>query len=212
MCDEIKTASAEPSAPIAWHVGGNGYDRICFEKPDDLPGSPCIQAIHDQTRLIDLLKRYDLRNEEPRIDAMVKAHQGLSELTTPKFYRGDVVHSSKDPGKYWQCMKEGAPGVWEEKNSIERPFLPCAKEPSSPVDRDEVERQFFLAGQELLIGIKNICKQDAPVERDERALIELALSEYGKATGKHALPGGINENQDGFVHGFLVRAALERKP
>lgn len=52
----------------------------------------------------------------------------------------------------------------------------------------------------------------APVDRDERALIELALSEYGKATGKHVLPGGINENQDGFVHGFLVRAALDRKP
>ncbi|PNG87587.1 hypothetical protein [Pseudomonas putida] len=56
------------------------------------------------------------------------------------------------------------------------------------------------------------CKPSAPVDRDERALIELALSEYGKATGKHVLPGGINENQDGFVHGFLVRAALERKP
>lgn len=52
----------------------------------------------------------------------------------------------------------------------------------------------------------------APVERDERALIELALSEYGNATGKHVLPGGINENQDGFVHGLLVRAALDRKP
>lgn len=50
-----------------------------------------------------------------------------------------------------------------------------------------------------------------PVERDERGLVELALSEYGSATGKHVLPGGINENQDGFVHGFLVRAALERK-
>ncbi|PLV10948.1 hypothetical protein CXG53_25970 [Pseudomonas guariconensis] len=56
------------------------------------------------------------------------------------------------------------------------------------------------------------CDRGAPVDRDERALIELALSEYGKATGKHVLPGGINENQDGFVHGFLVRAALERKP
>ncbi|MBV4500424.1 hypothetical protein [Pseudomonas shirazensis] len=58
------SASAEPSAPIAWHVGGNGYDRICFEKPDDLPGRPCIQAIHDQRQLIDLLKRYDLRDED----------------------------------------------------------------------------------------------------------------------------------------------------
>lgn len=52
------------SAPIAWHVGGNGYDRICFEKPTDIPGQPCIQPIHDQRQLIELLKRYDLRNEE----------------------------------------------------------------------------------------------------------------------------------------------------
>lgn len=62
--DVALSASAEPSAPIAWHVGGNGYDRICFEKPDDLPGRPCIQAIHDQRQLIDLLKRYDLRDED----------------------------------------------------------------------------------------------------------------------------------------------------
>ena len=62
--DVALSASAEPSAPIAWHVGGNGYDRICFEKPDDLPGRPCIQAIHDQRQLIDLLKRYDLRHED----------------------------------------------------------------------------------------------------------------------------------------------------
>ncbi|MCE5993261.1 hypothetical protein LVV80_14645 [Pseudomonas sp. KCA11] len=56
--------SAESIAPIAWHVGGNGYDRICFEKPADLPGRPCIQAIHDQRQLIELLKRYDLRDED----------------------------------------------------------------------------------------------------------------------------------------------------
>ena len=62
--DYILSASAKPSAPIAWHVGGNGYDRICFEKPDDLPGRPCVQAIHDQRQLIDLLKRYDLRDED----------------------------------------------------------------------------------------------------------------------------------------------------
>jgi len=48
----------------AWHVGGNGYDRICFENPIDIPGQPCIQPIHDQRQLIDLLKRYDLRNED----------------------------------------------------------------------------------------------------------------------------------------------------
>ena len=53
------SASAEPRAPIAWHVGGNGYDRICFEEPTDLPGHPCIQPIHDQRQLIELLKRYD---------------------------------------------------------------------------------------------------------------------------------------------------------
>ncbi|BBT38808.1 hypothetical protein [Pseudomonas putida] len=52
----------------------------------------------------------------------------------------------------------------------------------------------------------------APVERDERALIELALSEYGKATGNHVLPGGFNEKQDSFVQGFLVCATLDRKP
>lgn len=52
----------------------------------------------------------------------------------------------------------------------------------------------------------------APVERDERAMIELALSEYGKATGNHVLPGGFNEKQDSFVQGFMSRADLERKP
>ncbi len=52
----------------------------------------------------------------------------------------------------------------------------------------------------------------APVEIDERALIELALSEYGKATGNHVLPGGFNDKQDAFVQGFLCRAAMERKP
>ncbi|MGR3991438.1 coiled-coil domain-containing protein [Pseudomonas sp. 1121_17] len=62
--DAALSASAEPRPVIAWHVGGNGYDRICFEKPDDLPGRPCIQAIHDQRQLIDLLKRYDLRDED----------------------------------------------------------------------------------------------------------------------------------------------------
>lgn len=45
---EALSASAEPSAPIAWHVGGNGYDRICFEEPRELPGHPCVQAINDQ--------------------------------------------------------------------------------------------------------------------------------------------------------------------
>lgn len=58
------SASAEPSAPIAWHVGGNGYDRICFEEPTGLPGHPCIHALHDQRQLIKLLKRYDLRDED----------------------------------------------------------------------------------------------------------------------------------------------------
>ncbi|MDH1143257.1 hypothetical protein N5C60_01360 [Pseudomonas mosselii] len=58
------SASAEPSAPVAWHVGGNGYDRICFEEPRDLPGHPCVQAISDQRQLTSLLKRYNLRDEE----------------------------------------------------------------------------------------------------------------------------------------------------
>ncbi|MFV3326743.1 hypothetical protein ACNFG0_09755 [Pseudomonas sp. NY15372] len=71
-------ASAEPSAPIAWHVGGNGYDRICFEKPAELPGSPCIQAIHDQHQLIDLLKRYDLRDEEVPLDERSHGIPGTS--------------------------------------------------------------------------------------------------------------------------------------
>ncbi|MCE0944067.1 MULTISPECIES: hypothetical protein [Pseudomonas] len=75
------SASAEPSVPLAWHVGGNGYDRICFEKPADLPGSPCTQAIHDQRQLIDLLKRYDLRNEEA--GAPVELDQ-LTDLATWK--------------------------------------------------------------------------------------------------------------------------------
>lgn len=72
------SASAEPSAPIAWHVGGNGYDRICFEKPDDLPGRPCIQAIHDQRQLIDLLKRYDLRDEDVPPDERAHGIPGTS--------------------------------------------------------------------------------------------------------------------------------------
>ncbi len=72
------SSSAEPSAPIAWHVGGNGYDRICFEKPDDLPGRPCIQAIHDQRQLIDLLKRYDLRDEDVPPDERAHGIPGTS--------------------------------------------------------------------------------------------------------------------------------------
>ncbi|MCE5988491.1 hypothetical protein LVV83_15775 [Pseudomonas sp. LM20] len=71
-------ANAEPSAPIAWHVGGNGYDRICFEKPANLPGNPCIQAIHDQHQLIDLLQRYDLRNEDAPPDERAHGIPGTS--------------------------------------------------------------------------------------------------------------------------------------
>ncbi|MFK0033083.1 hypothetical protein [Pseudomonas monteilii] len=70
--------SAESIAPIAWHVGGNGYDRICFEKPADLPGRPCIQAIHDQRQLIDLLKRYDLRDEHVPPDERAHGIPGTS--------------------------------------------------------------------------------------------------------------------------------------
>ncbi|WP_237772723.1 hypothetical protein [Pseudomonas putida] len=72
------SASAEPSEPIAWHVGGNGYDRICFEKPADLPGHPCIQAIHDQRQLINLLKRYDLRDEDVPPDDRAHGIPGTS--------------------------------------------------------------------------------------------------------------------------------------
>ena len=68
----------EPSAPIAWHVGGNGYDRICFEEPTDLPGRPCIQAIHNQRRLIELLKRYDLREEDAPADERANGIPGTS--------------------------------------------------------------------------------------------------------------------------------------
>ncbi|WP_313644876.1 hypothetical protein, partial [Pseudomonas sp.] len=76
--DEMLSASAEPSAPIAWHVGGNGYNRICFEEPTDLPGHPCIQAIHDQRQLIELLKRYDLRDEDAPPDERAHGIPGTS--------------------------------------------------------------------------------------------------------------------------------------
>jgi Domain of unknown function (DUF3850) len=72
------SASAEPSAPIAWHVGGNGYNRICFEEPSDLPGRPCIQAIHHQRQLIELLKRYDLREEDAPPDERAHGIPGTS--------------------------------------------------------------------------------------------------------------------------------------
>ncbi|MBN6789901.1 hypothetical protein JRG49_06560 [Pseudomonas fulva] len=72
------SASAERRAPIAWHVGGNGYDRICFEMPAELPGHPCIQPIHDQRQLIDLLKRYDLRDEDVPPDERVHGISGTS--------------------------------------------------------------------------------------------------------------------------------------
>lgn len=72
------SASVEPSVPIAWHVGSNGYDLICFEEPTDLPGRPCIQAIHDQRHLIDLLKRYDLRDEDVPPDERAHSIPGTS--------------------------------------------------------------------------------------------------------------------------------------
>lgn len=72
------SASAEPRAPIAWHVGGNGYDRICFEEPTDLPGHPCIQPLHDQRQLIELLKRYDLRDEDVPPDERAHGIPGTS--------------------------------------------------------------------------------------------------------------------------------------
>lgn len=78
MADVFRFASAEPSAPIAWHVGGNGYNRICFEEPTDLPGHPCIQAIHDQRLLIELLKRYDLRDENAPPDERAHGIPGTS--------------------------------------------------------------------------------------------------------------------------------------
>lgn len=76
--DELLSASAEPRPVIAWHVGGNGYDRICFEEPTDLPGHPCIQAVNDQSQLTQLLKRYDLRNEDVPPDERVHGIPGTS--------------------------------------------------------------------------------------------------------------------------------------
>jgi len=76
--DASLSASAEPSAPIAWHVGGNGYDRVCFEEPTALPGHPCIQPIHDQRQLIELLKRYDLRDEDLPPDERAHGIPGTS--------------------------------------------------------------------------------------------------------------------------------------
>lgn len=76
--EALLSASAEPIAPIAWHVGGNGYDRICFEEPADLPGHPCIQPVHDHRQLIELLKRYDLRDEDVPPDERAHGIPGTS--------------------------------------------------------------------------------------------------------------------------------------
>ncbi len=80
----------------------------------------------------------------------------------------------------------------------------------------EIRRKPGLFSGDFILRLDEIlsanAEPSAPVECDERALIELALSEYGKATGNYVLPGGFNDKQDAFVQGFLCRAALERKP
>ncbi|MBV4507733.1 hypothetical protein HU751_023150 [Pseudomonas sp. BW13M1] len=61
---ERKPSSGQGSSePIAWHVGGNGYDRVCFEHPGDITGDPCVQPINDLRQLIGILKRYSLTAE-----------------------------------------------------------------------------------------------------------------------------------------------------
>lgn len=57
---EALSDSAEP-APIAWHIGGNGYDEVAFSYPVwalDLDGErPAINAINEVSTLADLFRR-----------------------------------------------------------------------------------------------------------------------------------------------------------
>ena len=203
--DETKAAlyaSAEPSAPIAWHVGGNGYDRICFEKPDDLPGHPCIQAIHDQRQLIDLLKRYDLRDEGAPSDE----RQDLTDEQIIEAMRPDL--NSADGG----YVVDTAP---DDVVKAGRALLAFA-EPSAP---EEIERAFFKAGQDLLIGVKSIPLQGAPAEIDERAAFEAYMDEIVRVNKVNGIEYPISRRCDlcattraVMFEGWQARAALERKP
>lgn len=89
----------------------------------------------------------------------------------------------------------------------------CARPDAEPSAPEEIERVFFKAGQDLLIGVKSIPLQGAPVEIDERAAFDAAY-ERGDFY--------IEEARSGFTYQdyrrhqawavWKVRAALERKP
>lgn len=40
----------------------------------------------------------------------------LSNQQQGYYQKFDKVFSIKDPLKYWECIEEGSPGKWEEKN------------------------------------------------------------------------------------------------
>ena len=106
----------------------------------------------------------------------------------------------------------------------------ASAEPSAPVIHPINMKTMMQAYEqvdhkELLHGTSNWCasmatalrgvihsEPSAPVERDDLSELALALNEYEKATGNHAVPRGFNREQDLFVRGFMARAALERKP
>lgn len=169
------------------------------------------------------------------LDQSAKQHQGDAIGTLVRDYNERIVftpigdphiiddmkvYANADPGEVERLRYELAE-LQHLKEYVTQPLRDrCA-------ERDTLRAQLAEAHallREVLVGLwpstplaikinaalSASAEPNAPVERDEQALIELALSEYGKATGKHVLPGGINENQDGFVHGFLVRATLER--
>lgn len=97
--------------------------------------------------LDDAWNSHDGKDRFGKLMQKVEALYASAEPSAPLWHRGDVVHSSTTPGKYWECMKEGAPGFWEEKDSTERPFLPSATEPSAPkgLVRDEPVAGFCAA-------------------------------------------------------------------
>lgn len=49
--------------PIAWHVGGNGYDRLYMHQPDCIPYLGVVNEVYTLEQLLPLLKRYDMRAE-----------------------------------------------------------------------------------------------------------------------------------------------------
>ncbi|WDM87504.1 hypothetical protein LG197_23265 [Pseudomonas asiatica] len=194
----VRIGSAEPSEPIAWHVGGNGYDRICFEKPDDMPGHPCIQAIHDQRQLIDLLKRYDLRDEgAPSDERQDLTDEQIIEAMRPALNHADggyVVDTAPN-----DVVKAG------------RALLACAMQ-GAPVEIDEraenAERYLFL---------RNRAEQACPGK--ERCL-SVSVEDWSCNLGPE--PEGIavcnawssmdlfGEELDAEID--KARAALDRKP